>query len=69
MDTQALIRQLHRALAEHLLSRVQNDPPVEIVRQAREFLRDNGIVDAGRGMGRSAALDELASVIPFKAVQ
>lgn len=68
--TEDLFRDLHRALAEHLTARIKDgDPTGEVLRQAREFLRDNGVTDAGRGETPVTRLDDVLGAMPFKAVQ
>lgn len=66
-DVEARFRDLHLALVEHLIQRIEaGEPSGEVLRQARELLRDNGIVDAGRGSAPIHQLGELLRGVPFR---
>lgn len=68
MTLEDQFRELHKALVEHLITRVANDPSGEVLKQARELLRDNGITDAGRSEAPIKRLQDLVEGLPFKAV-
>ena len=61
-----LFRELHQKLVQHLIARISDgEPSGEVLRQARELLRDNSITDAGRAHTPLHQLSEVLERLPF----
>lgn len=57
---------LHSAIARHLTNAIRNPGedgiPASLIKEAREFLKDNGVNAA---VGRSTVMGDLLGVLPF----
>lgn len=62
--TSKTLEELHEALARFFLERIRaGDAPANLAKEAREFLKDNGI-EVSR-THEDETLQELADVLPF----
>lgn len=57
---------LHKGLAEELLSRLQHgEATTQDLNVIRQFLKDNGVTGALQEDGKESPLGELAKILPF----